>query len=218
MDDNINHEYIIRYLRGLLPERGGLPGELEQYAKAHEVPISRPECMKLLELLIQIGKIHRVLEVGCAIGYSAICMANAGSDSVDTIELSDEMADRAEENIRAAGLAERIRVYRGDAGEILPTLTGPYDLIFMDAAKAQYGEFFPHCMRLMPVGGILVSDNVLYQGMTATDELVLHRKRTIVKRLRGYLEMISNHPCLETAVLPVGDGMAISYIKSHGKA
>ena len=218
IDDNINHEYIIRYLRDLLPQKDGIPRDLEQYAKVHDVPISRPESMKLLEVLIRIGRVRSVLEIGCAIGYSAICMVNAGCETVDTIELSGEMAEIAEENIRSAGYEERIRVHRGDAKEILPGLTGHYDLIFMDAAKAQYGEFFPHCMRILKAGGILVSDNVLYQGMTATDELVLHRKRTIVKRLRDYMEMISAHPQLETSVLPVGDGMAISYKKTNEKA
>lgn len=210
IDDNISHEYIIRYLRDLLPKRGGLTGEMEQYAKAHSVPISQPETMKLLEVLIRLGRIRSVLEIGCAIGYSAVCMAQAGCTRIDTIEISDEAARAAQANFEKAGLSDVIHLHLGDAKELLPRMAGPYDMIFMDAAKAQYHEFFPHCMRMLKTGGILVSDNVLYKGMTATDELVQRRKITIVKRLRQYLSMLSAHPELDTSVLPVGDGVALS--------
>lgn len=213
IDDSINYEYIIRYLRDLLPKREGLLGEMERFAKEYQVPISQPETMKLLEVLIRLGRIRSVLEVGCAIGYSAICMAEAGCDRVDTVELSPDAARVAGENFKRAGLSERIHLYEGDAKEILPGLSGQYDMIFMDAAKAQYQEFFPHCMRLLKPGGLLVSDNVLYKGMTATDELVQRRKITIVKRLRNYLAMISASPELETTVIPIGDGVALSYKK-----
>ena len=104
-------------------------------------------------------------------------------------------------------------IHPGDAKEILPTLDGQYDIIFVDAAKAQYGEFFPHCMRMLKTGGLLVSDNVLYKGMTATDELMKRRKITIIKRLRNYLSMLSSHNELSTTVLPIGDGVALSVHK-----
>ena len=213
IDDSINYEYIIRYLRDLLPKRGGLQGEMEAFAKEYEVPISQPETMKLLEVLIRLGRIQSVLEVGCAIGYSAICMAEAGCERIDTVEISPDAARVARKNFEKAELKERITLYEGDAKEVLPTLKGEYDMIFMDAAKAQYQEFFPHCMRLLKSGGLLVSDNVLYKGMTATDELVQRRKITIVKRLRNYLSMISSMPELETTVIPIGDGVALSYKK-----
>ncbi len=213
MDDSINYEYIIRYLRDLLPKREGIQGEMERFAKKHQVPISQPETMKLLEVVIRLGRIRSVLEVGCAIGYSAICMVEAGCETVDTVELSPDAVRVAKENFQKAGLADRIRLYEGDAKEILPTLNGEFDMIFMDAAKAQYQEFFPHCMRLLKKGGVLVSDNVLYKGMTATDELVTRRKITIVKRLRNYLSMISSVPELETTVIPIGDGVALSFKK-----
>lgn len=213
IDDSINYEYIIRYLRDLLPQREGLQGEMEAFAKEYEVPISQPETMKLLEVLIRLGRIQSVLEVGCAIGYSAICMAEAGCERIDTVEISPDAARVARCNFEKAGLKERITLYEGDAKDVLPTLKGEYDMIFMDAAKAQYQEFFPHCMRLLKSGGLLVSDNVLYKGMTATDELVQRRKITIVKRLRNYLSMISSVPELETTVIPIGDGVALSYKK-----
>ena len=213
IDDSINYEYIIRYLRDLLPKKEGLLGELEDFAKEYSVPISQPETMRLLEVLIRIGKVKSVLEVGCAIGYSAICMINAGCEKIDTIELSADAARVAKENFKKAGMEEKITLHFGDAKDVLPQIDGEYDMIFMDAAKAQYQEFFPHCMRLLKKGGVLVSDNVLYKGMTATDELVVRRKITIVKRLRKYLEMISSNPELETTILPMGDGVALSYKK-----
>lgn len=215
IDDNICHEYIIRYLRDLLPRRDGPPGAMEAFAREYDVPISQPETMKLLEVLIRLGRVKEVLEIGCAIGYSAICMAKAGCTRVDTLEISPEAARKAQENFRLAGLEQVIHLHLGDAKEILPQMQGCYDMIFIDAAKAQYHEFFPHCMRMLKQGGILVSDNVLYKGMTATDELVQHRKITIVKRLRQYLSMLSAHPELETSVLPVGDGVALS-VKKEG--
>lgn len=213
IDDSVNYEYIIRYLRDLLPKRNGIMGELEAFAKEYQVPISQPETMKLLEVLIRLGRVQSVLEVGCAIGYSAIGMAEAGCEKIDTIEISADAARVARANFEKAGLSNRIRLFEGDAKEVLPTLSGSYDMIFMDAAKAQYQGFFPHCMRLLKTGGLLVSDNVLYKGMTATDELLQHRKITIVKRLRQYLTMISQMPELETSVLPLGDGVALSVKK-----
>lgn len=215
IDDSINYEYIIRYLRDLLPKRDGIMGELEVFAKEYDVPISQPETMKLLEVLVRLGKIRSVLEIGCAIGYSAIGMALAGAETVTTVEISDDAARVARENFQKVGLDNRITLHHGDAKDVLPTLDGTYDMIFLDAAKAQYGNFFPHCLRLLKPGGLLVSDNVLYKGMTATDELVQHRKITIVKRLRQYLTDLSNMENLETSVLPVGDGVALSYKKEE---
>lgn len=211
IDDNINHEYIIRFLRDLLPARGGIAGELEEYARQNNIPISQPESIKLIEVLIRLANIKTVLEVGCAIGYSSICMAKSGCTRIDTIEISDEMAEIAEENIKKAGLGEVIRVHRGDAAKVLPNMNGEYDMIFIDAAKGQYQEFFVHCMRMLKHGGILVSDNVLYKGMTASDELLQHRKITIVRRLRKYLDMLSSSKELETSVIPIGDGVALSF-------
>lgn len=210
IDDNINYEYIIRYIRSSLRKSEGSIAEMERFAKEYEVPISQPESIKLIELLIRIGKVSRILEVGSAIGYSAIRMVKSGAEKVDTIEINSDAARVARANVEKEGLSEKIHIIEGDAKEVLPTLDGEYDMIFIDAAKAQYGEFFNHCMRMLRSGGILVSDNILYKGMTATDELVLHRKRTIVKRLREYIDMLCNHPKLDTDIIPIGDGIALS--------
>ncbi len=208
--DNINYDYILRYIRDTLPQSEGLLLEMEEYAKEHGVPISQPESIRLLEIIIKIANAKRILEVGSAIGYSAIRMSKATGGEVTTIELSDEMADIAEENIKKAGLSDKINLIRGDGREVIPTIEGEFDLIFIDAAKGQYQEFFNEAKRLLRVGGILVSDNVLFKGMTATDELVIRRKITIVKRLREYLTMLKENKDFATALLPIGDGVAIS--------
>lgn len=210
IDDNINHEYIIRYLRDILPKQEGLIAKMEDYAEKNSYPISQPESIKFLEVLISLGKVKSVLEVGTAIGYSAIRMANAGCEKIDTIEISESSAQIARENIEKAGFKSVITVHLGDAKEVLPEMDGEYDLIFVDAAKGQYQEFFPHCMRMLKKGGVLISDNVLYKGMTATDDLFQHRKITIIRRLRQYLDMLSNHKELLTSVVPIGDGVAVS--------
>ncbi len=218
IEDNINYEYIIRYIRRTLKPSSGFIAEMEKYARENDVPISQPETIKLLELLIKISGAKSVLEVGTAIGYSAIRMAKSGAAHIDTIEINEKAADRAKRNVLSVGMSDKINVISGDANEVLPALDGEYDLIFIDAAKAQYGRFFEHCMRMLKNdGGILVSDNILYKGMTATDELVLHRKRTIVKRLRDYVDMLCRHPLLDTDILPLGDGVAVS-LKCGGES
>lgn len=217
IDDSINYDYIIRYIRDVLPESNGLISELEEFAEANEVPISQPETIRLLEILIKLGRRRRILEVGSAIGYSAVRMAEANPESeIYTIEINHSAAEYAKRVFEKAGLAQRIHLTEGDANEVLPRLAADgikFDMIFIDAAKAQYTSFFEPCMECLSVGGLLVSDNVLYKGMTATDELILHRKRTIVKRLRDYIDMLCTQKSLDTVVLPVGDGVALSYKK-----
>ena len=212
-DDNINYEYIIRYIRRTLPQSEGALLEMERYAAEHEVPISQPESIRMIEVMLKMLRAEKILELGTAIGYSAIRMSRACGAEVVSVELSEEMADIAEENIRNEDLTEKIRVIRGDAREVVAAMDGEeqFDAIFVDAAKGQYMEFFPHCMRLLKKGGILISDNILYKGMTATDELVVRRKVTIVRRLRKYLEMLKENRELCTAILPIGDGVAVSF-------
>lgn len=217
VEDNINFDYITRYIRRTLKPSEGILLEMENFAKENDVPISQPESIKLIELLIKIGDVKKVLEVGTAIGYSAIRMAMSGADCVHTIEIHEPAARCAKGNIEKAGLSDKITVYEGDAKDVLPTLSGEYDLVFIDAAKGQYNEFFKQGMRLLKKGGILVSDNILYKGMTATDELVQHRKITIVKRLREYVSMLCSHPKLDTDILPLGDGVAISVKCEEGE-
>ena len=212
-EDNINYEYIIRYLRDTIPQATGHIAEMEAFAKANEVPISQPESIRLVEVLLKIKGAKKILELGTAIGYSAIRMTNACGAEVVTVEISDEMAETARENFQRAGVCDKVELIQGDARDVIRDIKGEevFDVIFVDAAKGQYMEFFPECERLLKKGGILISDNVLYKGMTATDELVVRRKITIVRRLRKYLEMLKNNKNFSTALLPVGDGIAISF-------
>lgn len=209
-EDNINYEYIIRYIRDTIPSSEGFIKELEEYAKVNSVPISQPESIRLTEILLKLKNPERILEIGSAIGYSAIKMALASNAEITTIELSEEMADKAEENIEKMGLSHRIKVLRGDAAQVIKTLDTEFDVIFMDAAKGHYMDFFNECDRLIKKGGLLISDNVLYKGMTATDDLVVRRKITIVRRLRAYLEMLKENKDYSTAIIPIGDGVALS--------
>lgn len=209
--DNINYDYILRYIRATIPQSHGLLKEMEEYAAENSVPISQPECMRFLEVIIKIANAKKILEIGSAIGYSAIRMSRASGGEVTTIELSDEMAELAAKNIEKAGLSDKITLIKGDARQVLPTLSGEFDLIFVDAAKGHYAEFFSESRRLLKKGGIMVSDNVLYKGMTATDELLVHRKITLVKRLRSYLEMLRDNEEFSTCLIPIGDGVALSF-------
>jgi predicted O-methyltransferase YrrM len=155
----------------------------------------------------------RILEVGTAIGYSTILLAGILPEGgrIDTIERNDEMQRMAHENIKRAGLEQTVSIIAADAQDVLECLDKQYDMIFLDAAKGQYPEFLPECLRLLKSGGLLVSDNVLYKGMITGQEPVVRRKRTIVNRMRTYLDMLSNDPTLDTSILPVGDGVALSY-------
>ncbi|MBQ9756923.1 MAG: O-methyltransferase [Clostridia bacterium] len=212
-EDNINYEYIIRYLRDTIPKSEGLILEMEEYAKKYEVPISQPESIRFVEVLLKIAGAKKILELGTAIGYSAIRMTKACGASVTTVEISEDMAQIARGNFEKAGVKDKVTLLVGDAREVISDMDGEelFDVIFVDAAKGQYMEFFPHCERLLKKGGILISDNVLYKGMTANDELVVRRKITIVRRLRNYLEMLKNNKSFSTALLPIGDGVALSF-------
>lgn len=209
-EHNINYEYITRYIRRTMQKNEGLLAEMEEYAKINEVPIAQPETAKLIENLILMSPSKKVLEIGSAIGYSSIIMANAGAD-VTTIERDENMFEPLFSNIEKAGHKDNIHVHQGDALEILDDIDGQFDFVFVDAAKGQYLEFLPHCMRLLKVGGIMFSDNILYKGMVATDELYKRRKVTIIRRLRNYLDTICNMDELNTVIVPIGDGAAISY-------
>lgn len=211
----ICYDYINDYLRNTLKNDNSFLKELEEFAKENNVPIIQPEVAKLLSVLGSIIKPNKILEVGTAIGYSAILMTgflNEGG-AIDTIERYELMVNRAKHNIKNVGLERIINIIQGDALEILSCIDKKYDMIFVDAAKGQYGEFLPHCLRMLNVGGVLISDNVLYKGMVANDDIVIRRKKTIVTRMRDYLTTICNHNQLETSIIPIGDGVAISYKK-----
>lgn len=207
-------EYIVSLIKDEeepLKTMRSIASKTETYA-----PIVPSETAQLLKTLLHIIKPKRILEIGTAIGYSAILMAkNTVEDcEIITIERYEKVADIAINNIFDAGYEKKIRVVKGEAVDVLNWLDGDFDLVFMDGAKGQYIEFLPRILELLKSGGVLITDDVLYhdpnEEKNATER---HRKYTIVQRLRKYLEVINNHPQLETTVLEVGEGVAISYRK-----
>ncbi len=187
--------------------------EIEKEAKETNVPIIRTQVQSLLKLLLAMRKPATILEVGCAIGFSALLMSEYGPEDchITTIEKYEKRIPVARENFRRAGKGERITLLEGDAAEILQKLTGAYDMIFMDAAKGQYIHFLPDVLRLLAPGGILLSDNVLQDGDILESRFaVTRRNRTIHSRMREYLYELKHHPQLETVILPVGDGVTLS--------
>ncbi|MDD6202005.1 MAG: O-methyltransferase [Lachnospiraceae bacterium] len=187
--------------------------EIEEYAKQTNVPIIRTEMQSFLKLLLAIQKPMRILEVGTAIGFSALLMSEyAPKDChITTIEKYEKRIPLALENFKKAGKEESITLLQGDAADILKELTGPYDMIFMDAAKGQYIHFLPDILRLLPAGGLLISDNVLQDGdIIESKYAITRRNRTIHARMRDYLYELKHTEELTTSILPVGDGVTVS--------
>ena len=196
-------------------DRGNTPflDELERYAKETNVPIIRKEMQGFLKLLLAMQRPVNILEVGTAIGFSALLMKEYAPENchITTIEKYEKRIPLAKENFKKAGRENDITLLEGDATEILKELTGTYDFIFMDAAKGQYIHFLPDILRLLPEGGLLVSDNVLQDGdIIESRYAVTRRNRTIHARMRDYLYELKHHEQLETAILPVGDGVTVS--------
>lgn len=186
---------------------------LEQEALCDNVPIIRSSTQDLLKLLLAMKKPKRILEVGCAVGFSALLMSEYAPQDchITTIEKYEKRIPVARENFKKAGKEEQITLLEGDAAEILKELTGSYDFIFMDAAKGQYIHFFPEVYRLLEKDGLLVSDNVLQDGEVMESRFaVTRRNRTIHSRMREYLYELKHHEGLTTSILPVGDGMTVS--------
>lgn len=206
----ITYDYMEEYIRGLIKESNPILTELEEYAHENHVPIIHKEVGRFLELMINIKKPKKILELGTAIGYSAILMEMACNKNCEivTVERDQNMINLAEENISKYGFSHKIKIVQGDCLEVLENLEGQFDLIFMDAGKAHYNHFLPYCLRLLSEDGVIIADNVLFRGMIASNELVKRRKITIVKRMRKFLEMVSVEEFI-TSVIPMGDGIAV---------
>ena len=196
-------------------DKGNTPflNEIEKYARETDVPIIRTEMQSFLRFLLAMKKPMRILEVGTAIGFSALLMSEYAPQGcqITTIEKYEPRIPIARENFKKAGKEECITLLEGDAAEILKELKGSFDLIFMDAAKGQYIHFMPDILRLLAEDGLLISDNVLQDGdVIESRYAVVRRNRTIHSRMREYLFELTHHPELETCILPVGDGITLS--------
>jgi len=170
---------------------------------------------QFIKLVINQLNAKNIIEIGTNVGYSSIFMSLSMKEEgrVVTLERSEKFYNEALKNIRDFGLESRIQVLLGDAVETLDNVDGTFDMAFIDAAKSYYRVFFDKCVKMMKPGGIILSDNVLYQGMIASDELVVRRKKTLVRNLRNYLKYISTDDRFVTSVLPLGDGLAVTLLK-----
>ena len=206
-------ERMTAFINSLDPGTTPFLNEIEKEAKKTNVPIIRTEMQSFLKVMLALRKPMSILEVGCAIGFSALFMSEYAPENchITTIEKYEKRIPAAKGNFSRAGKEDVITLLEGDAAELLPKLTETYELIFMDAAKGQYIHFLPDVVRLLSSGGILISDNVLQDGDVIESRFaVTRRNRTIHSRMRDYLYELKHHPLLETVILPIGDGVTLS--------
>lgn len=212
----ITYQYIRDYLMAIEPDDDIIIREIRNEALKNNVPIIKSEVKNLLRFLLATKRPNKILEIGTAVGYSSIIMSdflNTGGEIV-TIERSIKMIEKAKENINKANKSHVITLLEGDASDVLPTLEDDFDIIFMDAAKGQYLTFFPQCIRLLKTGGVLICDNVLQDGTVAKSRFsVPRRQRTIHNRMREYLWQLNHNEELQTSILPIADGVTLSYKK-----
>lgn len=215
----LNNERVVKFIHSLEPDRSPLLERIRREASAAAVPIIRDETAALLKCLIRIRAPKSILEIGTAVGYSALCMAEAMPEDAGiwTIESYESRVLKARSNFLESGYSSQIELIDGDAGEALrgfKKASREFDFVFLDAAKAQYPVWLPDILELMSPGGVLVSDNILQEGTLADSRYSIPRRdRTIHERLREYLYAIKHNDMLESAVLPIGDGVSVSVKK-----
>lgn len=190
--------------------------KIKKRALEEHIPIIMDETLEVIEKYLSKNKPNRILEIGTAVGYSAICFTEflAENGVIDTIERETDRVKEARENIKMAEVEDKINIYEGDAVEILPTLNNQYDVVFIDAAKGKYPFFLKEALRMINEDGIIFADNILYKGYVMSD-YNKHKQRTAVRNLREYIKEVSENPNLETEILEVGDGLAVSKIKNR---
>lgn len=185
--------------------------KIKQKALENHIPIIMDETLEIIGKILIDKQPERILEIGTAVGYSAICFSEYLSENgrIDTIERDKQRVLEAKENIKNVGVEGKIKIYEGDAVEILPTLNEKYDVVFIDAAKGKYPFFLNEALRMLKDNGIILADNILYKGYVMSD-YNKHKQRTAVTHLRQYIKETIENPELETEILEVGDGLAIS--------
>ena len=185
--------------------------KIKQKALEELIPIVMDDTLEVIAKILTEKKPEKILEIGTAVGYSAICFSEYLKENgrIDTIERDEQREAEARENIKKVGVEDKIKLYEGDAVEILPTLNEKYDVVFIDAAKGKYPFFLEQALRMLKDDGIILADNILYKGYVMSD-YNKHKQRTAVTHLRQYIKEITENPELETQILEVGDGLAIS--------
>ena len=185
--------------------------KIKEYALERHIPIIMDDTLEVIDKYLTEKRPEKILEIGTAVGYSAMCFSQFLDEDgkIDTIERDTERVTEARENIKKVGVAEKINIIEGDAVEILPKMNEKYDVVFIDAAKGKYPFFLKEALRMINENGIIFADNILYKGYVMSD-YNKHKQRTAVRNLREYIKEISENPNLETEILEVGDGLAIS--------
>lgn len=188
---------------------------IKQKAIKEHIPIIMDDTLEVVDKILRQIKPSRILEIGTAVGYSAICFSEylEPGGMIDTIERDIDRIAEAKENVKKVEVSEKIQIYEGDAVEILPTLQEKYDAVFIDAAKGKYPFFLKEALRMIKPNGIILADNILYKGYVMSD-YNKHKQRTAVRNLREYIKEVTENPNIETEILEVGDGLAISKIKN----
>lgn len=210
---NITNQIVEGYIYSLYKCDNKELYDLREFAEKEHVKIIQKDVEGLILNLLRLKKPKRLLEIGTAIGYSAITFANGCGCDVTTIEIDSEIAEVARTNIKAFGFEDKIQVLEGDASEVLMTLEGKYDVVFIDAAKSYYKFYWDTAVKLLNPDGLIICDNVLMKGMTASSEFDRRKRyKTSIRHMRNFLEYINNQEYADTCVLPVGDGVALSVI------
>ena len=187
---------------------------VKQNALENHIPIIMDDTLEVIAGILKKIKPQNILEIGAAVGYSAMCFSEYLQENgkIDTIERDEERIQQAKENFVKVGVQDKINLYEGDAIEILPTLNEKYDVVFIDAAKGKYPFFLEQALRILNKNGVIIADNVLYKGYVMSD-YNKHKQRTAVRNLREYIARVNEDANLDTEILEVGDGLAISYLK-----
>lgn len=212
-DDSLQNDKLHSYIEGLIPERNSLFMEMESFALNHKVPIMELAGIETMLQILRIHQTNKILEVGTAIGYSALRMAEAlPNAAIVTIERDIERIQLAEEYLKRSEHGEQITLIKGDALEVEEMVRqhGPYNAIFIDAAKGQYQKFFELYAKYLHEDGLILTDNVLFKGLVAETEIESKRIRNLVRKIDGFNRWLMNHSDYHTVILPVGDGIAIS--------